>query len=98
VETWGWTRVNVLLHDPSLVVAELQRRQAEGTDPAALAERDLLQRRLHTCEREQQRLMHHFREDESAPWELVRRELAQIGQDNRQVEAALVAIDQHRAG
>jgi hypothetical protein len=92
-----WTQVSAVLHDPSLVAAEVQRRQAEGPDPAALAERDRLQRRLHTCERQQQRLIHHFREDESAPWELVRRELAQIEQDKRQIEAALVAIDQRLA-
>ena len=42
-------------------------------------------------------MIHHFREDESAPWELVRREPAQIEQDRRQVEAGLVAIDQRLA-
>jgi hypothetical protein len=97
VETWVWTQVSAILHDPSLVAAEVQRRQAEGPDPATLAERERLQRRLTTFEKQQQRLIHHFREDESAPWELIRRELAQIEQDKRQVEVALVAIDQRLA-
>jgi hypothetical protein len=42
-------------------------------------------------------VIHHFREDESAPWELIRRELAQIEQEKRQVEARLVAIEQRLA-
>jgi hypothetical protein len=97
VETWVWSQVSAILHDPSLVAAELQRRQAEGPDPAAVAERDRLQRRLGTFEKQQQRLIHHFREDETAPWELIRRELTQIEQDKRQVEAMLVAIEQRLA-
>jgi site-specific DNA recombinase len=97
VEAWVWTQVSAILRDPSLVAAEVQRRQAEGPDPAAFAERDRLHRRLNTFERQQQRLIHHFREDESTPWVLVRRELAQIEQDKRQVEAALAAIDQRLA-
>ena len=97
VEAWVWTQVSAILRDPSLVAAELHRRQEAGPDPTALADRDQLQRRLGTYEKQQQRLIHHFREDESAPWELVRRELAQIEQDKRQVEAMLVAIEQRLA-
>jgi hypothetical protein len=89
-----WTQVSAILHDPSLVAAELQRRQEEGPDATALANRDQLQRRLGTFEKQQQRLIHHFREDESVPWELVRRELAQIEQEKRQVEVMLLAIEQ----
>jgi Recombinase/Recombinase zinc beta ribbon domain len=97
VEAWVWTQVSAILHDPSLVAAESQRRQEAGPDPTALANRDQLQRRLGTFEKQQQRLIHHFREDESAPWELIRRELAQIEQDKRQVEAMLLAIEQRLA-
>jgi len=97
VETWVWTQVSAILHDPSLVAAELQRRQEEGPDPAALAERDRLHRRLSSFEKQQQRLIHHFREDESAPWALIQRELAQIEQVKRQVEARLVSIEQRLA-
>ena len=97
VEAWVWTQVSAILHDPSLVAAELQRRQEAGPDPTAAADRDQLQRRLGTFEKQQQRLIHHFREDESVPWALVRRELAQIEQDKRQVEAMLLAIEQRLA-
>jgi Recombinase zinc beta ribbon domain/Recombinase len=97
VEAWVWTQVSAILHDPSLVAAEVQRRQEKGPDPTAIAERDRLRRQLGTFEKQQQRLIHHFREDESAPWELVRRELAQIEQDKRQVEARLTAIEQQLA-
>ena len=48
-------------------------------------------------EKQQQSLIHHFREDESVPWALVQRELAQIEQDKRQVEARLVSIEQRLA-
>ena len=63
-------------------------------DPSLAAE---LQRRPNTFETLQQRLMHHCREDERVPWALIQRELAQIEQDKRQVEARRVAIDQRRA-
>jgi site-specific DNA recombinase len=92
-----WTQVSAILQDPLIVAAELQRRQQEGPDPALLSDRDTLQRRLGTFEKQQQRLIHHFREEESAPWELIRRELAQIEQEKRQVEAMLVAIEQRLA-
>jgi len=94
VEAWVWTQVSAILHDPSLVAAELQRRQDEGPDPTAVADRDTLQRRLSTFEKQQQRLIHHFREEESVPWALIQRELTQIEQEKRQVEARLVAIEQ----
>jgi site-specific DNA recombinase len=97
VEAWVWTQVSAILQDPLIVAAELQRRQQEGPDPALLSDRDTLQRRLGTFEKQQQRLIHHFREEESAPWELIRRELAQIEQEKRQVEAMLVAIEQRLA-
>jgi site-specific DNA recombinase len=97
VEAWVWTQVSAVLRDPSVVAAELQRRQDEGPDPAVLADRDRLQRRLSTFEKQQQRLIHHFREEESVPWELIRRELAQIEQDKRQVAAMLVGIEQRLA-
>ena len=92
-----WAKVSAILHDPLLVAAELQWRQEEGPDPTAMAERDRLRRQLGTFEKPQQRLIHHFREDESAPWEVVRRELAQIEQDTRQVETRLAAIEQRLA-
>ena len=97
VEAWVWTQVSAILRDPSLVAAELQRRQEEGPDRTAIADCDTLQRRLSTFEKQQQRLIHHFREDESVPWALIQRELAQIEQDKRQVEARLVAIEQRLA-
>ena len=68
-----------------------------GSRPIRLADRDMLQRRLNIFERQQQRLIHHFREDERAPWALIRREFAQIEQDRRQVEAGLVAIEKRLA-
>jgi hypothetical protein len=71
-----WTQVNAILHDPSLLAAEIQRRQEEGPDRTAVANRDQLHRQLGTFEKQQQRLIHHFREDERVPWELIQRELA----------------------
>jgi hypothetical protein len=85
------------MEDPSLIAVELERRQAEGPDPVLLTERETLQRRLSTFEKQQQRLIRHFREEECAPWELIKRELAQIDQEKTQVQARLAEIERRLA-
>jgi len=97
VEAWVWTQVSAILHDPSIVAAELQRRQEEGPDQTLLTDRDKLERRLSTLGKQQQRLIHHFREDDNAPWDLIKRELAQVEQEKKQVQVMLGEIERRLA-
>src|SRR5262249_1024127 len=83
VEAWVWTQVHSVSEDPTIIASELTRLQAEGPDQAVLANKAAVERRLATVERQQATLLRAFRErDEEAalPWDLIKRELAQLAQ------------------
>jgi site-specific DNA recombinase len=96
VEAWAWEEVSAILRDPSLIAAELNRRRAEGPDPTLLANREATQRALAKLEKQQERLVRHFREadDDTFPWDLVKREIAQTEQQKGQLRATLAELDQ----
>jgi hypothetical protein len=79
-EQWTWERVAAILRDPSIIAAKLREQQEEGPDPALLADREAVQPQLMKIDKQQERLIRHFREteEEQLPWDLVKRELEAV--------------------
>jgi hypothetical protein len=91
--------VAAVLRDPSIIAAKLRKQREEGPDPALLADREAVRRQLGKIEKQQERLIRHFREadDEGLPWDLVKRELAQAEQEKGQLQATLADLDRRLA-
>jgi site-specific DNA recombinase len=99
IEAWVWDQMAAVLQDPSIIAAQLARQRAEGPDPVLVADRAAAQRRLAKLDRQQARLMRQFREgdDNSFPWELVKREIATIEEEKRHLQASLAEVDRRLA-
>jgi hypothetical protein len=82
-----------------MIATELQRRLEAGPDLALVADQEAIQRRLTTLERQQVKLLRTFREadEDAVPWELVKRELAQIEQEKVQLQTTLADIERRLA-
>jgi site-specific DNA recombinase len=94
-EAWVWQQLCAVLSDPTIVAAELKRAQEQGPDHSLQADRDAAQRRLAKLDQQQERLLRRYREaeEDEFPWELVQREIAQIGTERKALAADLARID-----
>src|SRR5262245_25140188 len=62
LEQWTWEQVCLLLRNPSLLAAELERQRHEGPDQRLRADQAALQRSLAKLEQQQGKLLRLFRE------------------------------------
>jgi hypothetical protein len=95
LEQWTWEQVCILLRNPSLIAAELERQRQEGPDQRLLADKDALQRSLAKLGQQQDKLLRLFRvaDEEQYPVDLIQRELAQIEKEKAHLAAALTQIE-----
>jgi site-specific DNA recombinase len=99
VETEVWEGIVTRMRDPALMVRELRKVLEEGPDRTLLADREAVQRHLATLEKQQARLMRVLRETDDAllPWDLLKRELAQIEQEKQQLHIQADKIEKRLA-
>jgi len=95
LEQWTWEQVCILLRNPSLIAAELERQRQEGPDQRLLADKDALKRSLAKLGQQQSKLLRLFRgaDEEYYPVALTQRELAQIEKEKAHLAAALAQIE-----
>jgi uncharacterized membrane protein YccC len=95
LEQWTWEQVCILLRNPSLIAAELERQRQEGPDQRLLADKDALQRSLAKLGQQQGKLLRLFRgaDEEHYPVDIIQRELAQIEKEKAHLAAALTQIE-----
>lgn len=95
IEAWVWEYVCSVLRDPKLITDELERRQANGPDPALTASLESAQRHLAKIERQQQKAVHAFTalDDKQYPLDLLQRELARLQQERDQVQATIADLE-----
>jgi len=94
IEAWVWDKVSAVLRDPSIIAAELERRKEEGGDDLLQSDLTAANRALAKIERQQEKLLGQFRraEDDSFPWELVRREIARAEHEKDQFRAVIADL------
>jgi hypothetical protein len=99
VETWVWDEIATILRDPETVAAELRRRREAGVDSTLAADLDAARRALAKLETQGERLIRRFREadDDNFPWDLVQREIAHVEAEKKQLQAAVVELEQQIA-
>jgi hypothetical protein len=96
VERWAWECVENVLRDPSIIAAELEHRRNEGTDPALLANLDIVRRARAKLERQQQRLLALYAADDDAlPFDAIKQLLAATEREKVQYQSSIADIE-HR--
>jgi site-specific DNA recombinase len=98
VEAWAWEQLEAILRNPSIIIAEVERRRTHGPDATLIATRETAARMLAKLERQRERLVRRYAEaDDEFPWELVEREIARVEAERRTAQATLAEIDQRLA-
>jgi hypothetical protein len=98
IEAWVWERVDEILSNPSIITAELERREQNGPDESLSDELQSASSHLQTLDKKQKRLMQRFAEgddDDSEVWELLKEQIDRLGREKGTVSATITDI-RHR--
>ncbi len=99
LESWAWEQIDAVLRDPSIIAAELQRRQENGPDPVLSADLETAQRALTRIAKQQERLVNAFSasDDDAFPWELVQKKIGDLEREKEQYQQSIMEIEQRLA-